>query len=340
MRQKEKIISIVLCFSIVFFSVFAINVKPAKAWPVSIAIGNLIPEALTAGTGFADLALKIVNEIKDNISNLLVIAAKVVALKAVNVITKAIIGGGEAKGGVISDWGNYLYTSPQQTALARMNSFFTTMSKGRASSLNYEGVSTQKSYDNYLINVSKESISGSISVTNLQEIAPDPQHLFASNNLKGLSAYMSCANNPACYSIMAQGKLSSEIAKEKTIADKKQTNGFLPAMKNGIITKPAAMIQAGFTEMDKMGTDLIMKADYGTSGYAAFGQIAAGAAISVASRTLDYAATGKNTNKSTAYPFSVGYNTKNGVNAKAGGQTYSSGPALTNNNGYNPDVQD
>ena len=241
-----------------------------------------------------------------------IVAAKILALLAVQKITAALIGGGN--GLLIRDWNNYLYTSPQQTAMKQMDTFFTTTSKGRLSSLNYEGVGPN--YDAYLVTQAKQAISSPTPVTNIQAQVTNPTtDLFSGGNMKGIMSYMQCANNVACYTLMATDKYTTEFAKAQTIAKNEQQNGVLPTKTaSGRIIKPAALVSNALMEVDKQGQDLIMsaQADDTTSAVAALTQIAEGAALSIAARAINYGISDNNGKAATVaqnakFPFSLSY---------------------------------
>ncbi|MEI7962117.1 MAG: hypothetical protein WCI04_07315, partial [archaeon] len=115
--------------------------------------GSLVEETIVvaedtiiAGVNVTQLGRDIAKAIGDAAVKLSVTGIKIAALLAVQTITRAIIGSGGS--GAIADWNKYLYTSPQQRAMDQMNLFFNTVSQGRLSSLNYEGVGPN--YDAYL----------------------------------------------------------------------------------------------------------------------------------------------------------------------------------------------
>jgi hypothetical protein len=322
--KTNKIVSYILCFLIVFSIVFLHNTPKAKAiYPVSASIANMIPESWTSVVTTSNGVREWTKDALATFNRIGVTAAKIAALLAVQQITQAIIGSGD--GGVISDWNNYLYVSPQQRAMAQMNAFFNTASRGRLSTLNYEGVGPN--YDAYLVAQARLAIAGQPFTTNLQDSVTDPSQIFAGGNMKGIVNYMKCANNVACYTLTSSEQYKIEFAKAQEIARNQQMNGFLPIKKNGKIVQPAAFAYTALTQVDQMGTQIIMNADADVSAYA---QIAAGAGISIASRSFNYMladSKGKDEirNKNDQFPFSLGYSTNGGVGISAGGVTATSG---------------
>ena len=316
---KIKTISIILCFSIVFSMVFFENTPKANAaWPTLASIMNLIPEALGAAGSWATLGTQIASTVKTTVGQIIITASKIAALLAVQKATQLLIGDGGGSG-VITDWNNYLYVSPQQTAIAQMNSFFTTVSQGRLSSLNYEGVGPN--YDAYLVGQAQQAIAGQTFQTNLQQQVTDPSQLLSGGNTKGLMTYMQCANNVACYTLTATAQYNTQLAKAQDIAKNEQSNGFLPQKKNGIIVQPASVVAGALTAIDQLGTQLIMSTTDDSGVASGEAQIAAGASISIIARGLNYSTAstqGKQAiaNKNSQFPFSLSYSSANGVGVK------------------------
>jgi hypothetical protein len=308
----------------------AVNAVPAVANPIiagsgAATVGTTATTAgsSTLGTGgiFTQIGSTLAKFAKDNLAGIAFMAVKIAALKVVQVATQKIIGTGGG-GGVITDWNDYLYVAPKQAAMLQMKSFFNTASKGRSSTLNYEGVSTVN-YDAYLISQAQQTIDGQPFKTDLQSIVTDPKQIFASGNMKGIMRYMDCGNNPACYTMAAQSKYASELSKASTVAKSSQKDGILPVKKDGKIIQPAALVASALYQVDQQGERLIMdaKADTWEQVAGASKQIVAGALLSVASRSLNYAladSKGKAAaqNKNDSYPFSVSYSST----ATGGGQ--------------------
>jgi len=329
--KKQKLLSIILSFSIVFSIVFISSAPKAQAtWP-TFAIPNFVPEVFTSTTGATTLAQKIAQTLLEATQSIALVGLKIAHLKLVQTLTKALIGSdSEGGAGVVTNWNTYLYVSPQQQAMAKMNSFFSTVSRGRLSSLNYEGVSG-KNYDQYMATEALREIEGQAFTTNLQEQASDPTKLFAAGNSKALLTYMQCANNVACYTLTATAKYNAEFEKNQTIAKNEQDKGFLPTKKNGVISRPASIVSGAFEAMDKMGTDLIMSADLKANFAAGEAQMLGGVAISTISRGFNYAASSdagkaalRNSNDAST-AFSVAYSSKDGFGVNVAGTTISSG---------------
>lgn len=335
--MRSRFIAIVLCFSLVSSMLF--GVQNAKATvPVidgantTSSIWNGIQAAFTAVSTGGSLLTELAKIAKAIGASNMVAAAKVLALIGIQKSVAAMIGGGDNKGGglVIRDFNEYLYVAPQQKAMAQMNSFFNTVSKGRLSTLNYEGVGPN--YDAYLVAQARQSMSGQVFKTNLQEQVTDPTRLFSNGNMRGIMTYMQCANNPACYTLTSTARYNAEVAKAQKIAEIEQSGGLRPQKVNGRITKPSALAQNALSQVDQLGTQVIMNADAkDMSGLsAALWQIGEGAAMTIAARLTNYGLSddaGKAAirNKNDQFPFSLSYTANTGVGFTAGGVTVKTG---------------
>lgn len=311
------------------FNVFLVP-QPAKAWPDVFptgigAVAGIGGDLGIFGTLFSTLGKWVV----DTAQTIGISAAKIAGLLAVQALTQKLIGKGN-NGGTISDWNKYLYSSPQQKATAQMKIFFNQASKGRISSAKYEGVGPMN-YDAYLNSEGTKSFSPQPFATNIQEIATDPKQMFDGGSMKGIMTYMQCANNVACYTLTAQNQYSKELEKATTIAKSEQDKGFLPKKENGKIIQPAAIISGALMSGDKLGTDIIMGVDVKGSIGSAISEITQGVAISVISRSVNYALadkSGKNAiqNSNDQPPVSsIGYSSQGGLSIGAGGRNYSTG---------------
>lgn len=348
--QKRKIFII---FCIVLYLNMFLGVQNAWAWPsvastaptigttaigASAGVGTVATTGATAGSSlagtggiFTQIGQTLATFAANNLAGIAFTAVKIGALKVVQIATQKIIGTGGG-GGVVTDWNDYLYIAPKQLALAQMKSFFNTASMGKASILNYEGVGPN--YPNYLQTQALQTIEGQKFATNLQSIVTDPKHLLAGGNMKGIMSYLEPANNPMGYSMIAQSKYNNELSKATTIAKNSQKDGILPVKQNGKIIQPAALVANALMQVDQQGERLIMdaKADTKEEYAGAAKQIIAGALLSVASRSLNYAladSKGKAAaqNKNDSYPFSVSYSsnktTGGQLNVSAGNTTVS-----------------
>ena len=199
-----------------------------------------------------------------------------------------------------------------------MNSFYNTVSRGRLSSLNYEGIGPN--YDAYLVSQSMKTINGQPFVTNIQDQVTNPNQMFSAGNMRGIMTYMQCANNVMCYTLTANAKYNEEFAKAQEIAKHEQTNGFLPIKSGGIITQPASIVSGAFAAVDQLGTQMIMGAKGGTieQNVGATAEILSGAGISIAARTFNYA-TANDAGKAAVvaannrFPFSLSYSSASGI---------------------------
>lgn len=334
--MKRKIFSILLCallfFNVSFFTPASTFIPKANAALYTLPQGIADFIGALPGT-LAEMATKTFLDADKMTAALLsqaLLLNKIAALTAVQIGTRAIVGSGNDST-IIRDFNNYLYVSPQQKAMTQMNSFFNTVSRGRLSTLNYEGVGPN--YDAYLVGQARMAIAGQPFSTNLQDLVTDPTQMFAGGNMKGLMTYMQCANNVACYTLTSTARYNSEFSKAQDIANKKNVNGFIPKELNGRVVQPAQLAQVALTQLDQLGTQLIMSAtDSGKAGglSAAITQVWEGAGITAAARLAKYGisdSAGKDAirNQNDQFPFSIGYSTNGGVGISAGGVTNSTG---------------
>lgn len=320
--MRNKAISFFLCVAMIFTTGCFLSVPKAQAvWgisDVSIDPAQISSAAKDFAFQVKEAAIRAAEKIADTAANLAVIAAKVAALYAVQKAVALIIGDDDGESQIIRDYNDYLYISPNQRAMAQMNTFFNTVSRGRLSYLNYEGIGPN--YDIYLVSQAKQTILGTPFVTNIQDQVIDPSQMFSGGNMKGLMAYMQCANNVACYTVEAKNKYEKELSKAQDIARSEQQNGFLPKKSSiGRIISPAALAQNALLQVDQMGTNLIVQAPI-TGGskaiQASLTQIATGATLSITARAINYGISdnaGKEAikNKNEQYPFSLSYSLVN-----------------------------
>ncbi|KKP93624.1 MAG: hypothetical protein US25_C0081G0002 [Candidatus Moranbacteria bacterium GW2011_GWE1_36_7] len=333
--MKKKIFSIFFLIILLF----SLPTKPAKAqWTDLVAMGQRAVDFVVKLPGIiaqvGQYAYTLSRDISTAITSQALVIQKVLALLAVQQATSLLIGDGNGGGGtIIRDFNDYLYVSPQQRAMAQMNSFFNTVSRGRLSTLNYEGIGPN--YDAYLVAQARMAIAGQPFTTNLQDLVTDPKQMFDGGNMKGLMTYMQCANNVACYTMTSTAQYNLEFAKAQEIARTENVNGFIPKKVNGRITQPASIAQNALTQLDQLGTQIIMNAKGGSTmgeNTSAINQVWLGAGISATARLTNYGISdeqGKEAirNKNDQFPFSIGYSSNGGLGINAGGVSVSTGVA-------------
>jgi lambda repressor-like predicted transcriptional regulator len=314
---NKKIIPLILSIAIVFTTNYFLFIPKAQAvWgisDVSVDPAQIVNALKQYGQQLADAAIEAADKAKSVASNLALAAAKIAALLAVQKAVALMIGDTSGDSLIIRDYNNYLFVAPKQRAMAQMDAFFNTVSKGRLSYLNYEGVGPN--YDAYLVSQAKQVINGTNFVTNIQEQVSDPSQLFSGGNMKAFSKYMECANNVACYTFTAANKYNQELTKAQEIAKLEQQNGLLPKKSStGRIISPAILAQNALLQVDQMGTNLIISSNAETweALPGALMQVAEGAVMSIASRAINYGISDKAgqaaiQSKNAQFPFSLSY---------------------------------
>ncbi len=324
-----------LTILIVAVFISATLTQNARAYAGMLDVGiDPVTGVTTAGswvTELTDLGSKIGKWVVETVAANLLIGIKIAALMTVQLATSMIIGGPKGDS-IVRDYNSYLHIGPEQRAMAQMNTFFNTVSRGRSSTLNYEGVSGNN-YNGYMRREGERAIAGSGFETNLQDFVAGPRQMFDSGNMRGITAYMECANNVACFTLASVAKYNNEVAKAKEVAKTEVTSsGFAPRKENGRITSPAALAQNALTQMDELGTKIIMNAptDKNADKSSSIIQIAQGAAISLGARLTNYAVSDEKgkaalRNKNDQFPFSLAYSSVGGVGFNAGGVTVDTG---------------
>lgn len=324
-NKSFSFVSAMLCVLMIFYSSSFVGVPKANAYEV-MDVGAILGIVYGAAIDLRDYLLKVAEtawkekeKVLETLSAHAVVLAKIAALLAVQEATALLIGNEDM---MIRDWDAYLFTSARQTALNQMNTFYNTVSKGRLSSLNYEGVGPN--YDAYLKSLSEKNLQGTKLETDIVEYVSDPyQNLFSDGTMRGLMAYMECGNNPLCYMAGMQQKYESFFTQTQKRLEMEQQNGLLPMKIDGRIFRPATLISNALMEVDKFGTNLIMTADSkpGVSAGAATQQIFQGMFWSIASRSINYGIVDKGgksaiASQSSQYPFSLSYTSKPSGNTK------------------------
>ena len=256
--MRKKILLILLSLTLLIYCNL-VSVQKTEAYTVGDTMNTVANWMDDFFNGITSMET-VVENVKQWMDEALLVAAKFMALKASQMISDEILGTNSGKSPYVSDWNAYLYLSPQQRTMTYLSSMFTQSTRGRASSLNYEGVGQK--YDQYLLRQAQGSISPQPITVNLRDYG-NPENVLDGNNFRGLTAFFLPQNNPYGVAMIAQKTLQSESEKQTTLAEKKQTNGFISIEKNGRIISPGVLLQSVFSEMDKTGTNGIINAvDY------------------------------------------------------------------------------
>ena len=319
MKKKYlfTIISIMLCFSIIFCNSFFVGIKEAEAYAVFDApnmvpnVGELLTNIGQYATQVLEYAYQLYKTYKEVLLNSTVTLAKILALLSVQYATAKMIG--DDSGLVIRDWNQYLNVAPKQKAMDQMVNWYNLASQNRNSSMKYEGVNGN-SLDSYFMWQAKKVIKGDPLATTITEYVPDPKRdLFSTGNMKGIMLYTQCGNNPTCFALTAANQYEEYVAQNKEEAELSQMNGFLPKKIDGRIFKPAALVSSALMQVDQVGTNLIMSAEANNA--SSYKQIAQGALIAITARAVNYGISDNEGKKSIAnqaksFPFSLDYSSK------------------------------
>jgi hypothetical protein len=261
-----KKISIILSVSLLFVTIFNTTNKANAWWGIvdtSIDMPSIAEEAMIYAEEVMQYEEEYGNNLKEWAKRAAINAIKQAALKA---IQKKMNSSYESK--MITNYGKYLYTAPIQKSAKQMNTFFTSVTGGTSSSLNYEGIggsigisgSFGSNYSSYLVKQAKKSINGVNLKVTITDVVDDPTKPFSSGNMQGIMSFLECSNNPYCMSMAAQTKYSQLVEKNMNIAKEEAVDGFMPTKVNGIIKAPAEAAKNMVDNVAQMGVDTIVNA--------------------------------------------------------------------------------
>lgn len=231
MNKKIKII----LFSLILAShatLFASGANAYVAWP---DIGNAFFRTMLDNIGIQVRAA-------------LVGALKKAAIDTVNETVNNLVAGVSQAGSLfISDWSDYLFTTPRNSSRAYMNDFFTITTRGRTSGSyrstcgsNYSTWRTERAKG---VNIELDFTSLQ---DNFEEFACSPVEMFADGSWDAYNAFMQPNNNPIMYALITE-----DIAAKKELEEKEkariqaQAYGGYIAQKNenGLVITPGSLIE-------------------------------------------------------------------------------------------------
>lgn len=237
---------------------------------------------------FADLMMNVVQNIQYQIQGALLGTLKMAAIQMLNSKVGQLVGGvAGSKPLFITDYNEYLFQTPKQRADLYMNDFFSITTRGTGSSANYISAGGNNglsgNYASNLITSARNATSGGgMAVYNLNEYASSPDEMFARGDFRGLNAFFSNpANNTFGYTLEAQMFYQQQLDNEMKVAAMKAiaAGGYLPAEKGGVVTAPAATIEAAVNNVQDLGNKMIAAATNP-------GELLAGAVSAVANKLV------------------------------------------------------
>ncbi|MFZ2187302.1 MAG: hypothetical protein WAV46_01605 [Candidatus Moraniibacteriota bacterium] len=254
MMTRRMVVSLLMFLSVTF----GLFPQPAHA------------QAWGAVNIFSDLMMNVVETIKRQMEGMLLGTLKMAAIQTLNNQVSQLVGG--SAGGrplFITDYNEFLYQGPRQRTDLYMNDFFSTTTRGKGSSANYIGVGDMGglggNYAAYLRSVAESTTTrrGAANVYDLEEYVASPDQLFARGDFRGLNAFFSNpANNTFGYTLQAEEAYQNQLDQEEQMAMAKAiaAGGFLPNEKNGVVTAPAATIEAAMTNVQNIPNQMIAAA--------------------------------------------------------------------------------
>jgi len=197
-------------------------------------------------------------------------AASMGALKkaAVDTITETVnnlVAGTTQAGSLfISDWSDYLFSSPASNASSYMNDFFTITTRGKTNG-NYSSM-CGTNYSNYRSERAK-NVNLEIDLTSLQddfeEWACSPVEMFSGGTWDAYKAFMQPNNNPISYALLTESvweKKWNEEAKEAEIKALAY-QGFKAKEENNMVISPGSLIKDITSAANTLDNDMIANAE-------------------------------------------------------------------------------
>lgn len=251
MRIKKTIV--VSVFALVFFSQATLLAPRVQAgyWGEPI---------------FAAYIDDMLEKIMRQIEGAMLAALKSSAVTLINSQVGQLVGGSSTGASmVINDWKQYLYAEPEQKVQVYMEDWFSQMTKGRASSANYDspyslatGSPTLGNYSARLVEGAKYSLSAPYQPTDILEVSPDPEAALAEGDLRTLNALFSNPmNNPFGFTLAAQSY-------ERSVREREQQEQVVQAISHGyrsVPGLPGATLGQMVADVQDIGNKIIAAAE-------------------------------------------------------------------------------
>jgi hypothetical protein len=268
--MNKKLLSSFLASWLLFSSLLFFPMQKASALTVMEIGGNLLTNIVTTieqTIGTVEATISAVADdglwTNDMIDRYLLPALKMAAIQMMhNIISNIVSGGNNGNAAFVTDWNDYLFKAPQKETRVYMNSFFNSVSAGRISGLNYEGVG--QGYDKYLKTYSENALYGSSNQfkTYIQNYTSNPQtEMFSSGNFKAFSAFLDCPNNPYCMSMTAETVYQNELSRNTEVRNKLvNSSGYISKVINGKVVTPGSQFQSAMEGVDQLANGMIVNA--------------------------------------------------------------------------------
>jgi len=250
MSKKIKIFVFAL-FLVISTTTFTPSAKAIFSWP---DIGNAFIRTM-------------LDNMWIEIRAALVGALKKAAIDTMSETVNNLVSGTSQAGSLfISDWSDYLFTTPKNKTGQYMNDFFTITTRGKSGGT-YSSSKTcgTENYSKWRTERAK-GVNVELDFTSLQdnfeEFACSPVEMFGDGTWAAYNAFMSPNNNPIIYGLIAQevaaGKAKEERDKAQIQAISNQ--GFVSQSKNGLVITPGSLIKDITAAANTMDNDAIANA--------------------------------------------------------------------------------
>lgn len=250
MKKKTKIFafSLMLVFSCSLFTP-----RPTQAFVAWPDIGNAFLRTMLDNIGI-------------QIRAALVGALKKAAIDTITETVNNLVAGVSQAGSLfISDWSDYLFSTPKGNANNYMNDFFTITTRGRTNG-GYNSTLCGSNYSQWRSERAR-GVNVEIDLTELQdnfeEFACSPVEMFADGTWAAYDAFMQPNNNPIAYSLIAESQYKEQLRKEEEKAKTQAVayQGYIGQKGNGdVVITPGSTIKDLVTSANTLDTDAIANA--------------------------------------------------------------------------------
>jgi len=248
MNNKIKII--ILSLSLFIYSTsFAPSAKAYVSWP---DIGGQT-------YGFT------LDKVWEQLQNVLMGELKKAAVTTITETVNNLVAGATQAGSLfISDWSDYLFSSPSSNANSYMNDFFTITTRGKTNG-NYNSL-CGNNYAQWRTERAR-SVNVEIDLTSLQTTAENffcsPVEMFADGNWEGYDAFMEVQNNPLGYELVAKSLHQQTLAEEeqKAWVQAIAYQGYVAQKEDGLVISPGSLIKDIVSSANTIDNDMIVNAE-------------------------------------------------------------------------------
>lgn len=189
-------------------------------------------------------------------------AAKQKAAQSLNSSISSLIGGSSTQGAMfITDWTDYLVTTPATNTSTYINDYLSQITQGRGSSSGYEGVGGSGSYAQQLVTDAKSVTTETTTPTTSYEGDPS-QNLFDEGNFDNMNLLFSDVSFRPIFIANGTVEYQKKLAQEQAIATAKSIAyaGFKGTEQSGMITNPGSLVMQNMANVQDIGNKVLANA--------------------------------------------------------------------------------